>query len=72
MISLIIYELAVILLYLTLRALMPELFVIGSRRVCATAPVKRRARAHRYTPDFVRHQLNDDPARGAGMGMMMR
>lgn len=72
MISLIIYELTVILLYLTLRALMPELFVIGIRRVNATVAGRRRARTQRSTPHFVRRQLNDDPAHGAGMGMMMR
>jgi hypothetical protein len=70
MISIIIYELAVIAIYLSLRALMPELFV-GVSPVKATAPVRRRVGARTTTPHFIRRMHNDDPSRAAGMGMMI-
>ena len=70
MISIIIYELAVIAIYLSLRALMPELFV-GVAPAKATAPVRRRVGTRTTTPHSIRRMQNNDPTRAAGMGMMI-
>lgn len=70
MISLIIYELTIILLYLALRALMPELFVVTGRKAQALVPVTRR-RVRLTRPHFARQEQYNDPGHSAGMGMMM-
>jgi hypothetical protein len=72
MMSIVIYEMAVILLYLSVRALWPELFV---NRKLAKAPARatRRNRSGLVTPaHFVRHSRQTDPARSAGIGMLIR
>jgi hypothetical protein len=71
MISVAIYEMAVILLFLSIRALWPELFV-AQRTAKAPVRINRRHKSGPVVPaHFVRHTRNADPARSAGVGMMI-
>ena len=70
MISIVIYELAVILLYLSIRALFPELFVTGVARVKAPVAARRHQAGRRSTARFLPY-IPADSSRSAGMGMMI-
>lgn len=72
MISIVIYEMAVILIFLSIRALWPELFVAQRTSKVQVRAAGRTSSGALAPAHFCRHIQKSDPARSAGMGMMIR